>query len=184
MTEPGGNSAGKAGRPEFDPRHDARFQRGYQPGDAARPAARPAVRPGLIGAPPADPVARAAAPFEDLVAGADDAPDDFDTLAFDGDPFHDELESPRWNPFIVLLWVLGVVLPAGGMLLQWQAVGGMFGNTSYSGNGEPPVSIVLQQFSYLVAPPLISGGIVILGGLLFWHAWVWRARRRRSTPSL
>ena len=171
MTEPGGNSAGEAGKPEFDPRHDARFQRGYQPGDAARPPARP----GLIGAPPATPATAA--------AGPGDAVDDFDTVAFDGEAFTDELESSRWNPFITLLWVIGVVLPAGGMLLQWQAVGGMFRSTSYSGNGEPPVSVVLQQFSYLVAPPLISGGIVILGGLLFWHAWVWRARRRRSAPS-
>jgi hypothetical protein len=54
-----------------------------------------------------------------------------------------------------------------------------FRNNSYSGTGEPPVSFVLQQFSYLVAPPLISAGIVILGGLLFWHAAAWRSRRRR-----
>lgn len=167
MTGPGGPD-----RPVFDPRHDARFQRGYQPGDA--PAAP--ARPGLIGTPPVSPAAAA--------VGSGDAPDDFDTLAFDtlafdGDVFQDELESSRWNPFIGLLWVLAIVLPAGGMMLQWQAVSGMYRNNSYSGNGEPPVSFVLQQFSYLVAPPLISAGIVILGGLLFWHAAAWRARRRR-----
>ena len=175
MTEPG-----ETDRPTFDPRHDARFQRGYQPGDAAPPPARP----GLIGGPPAHPAARAAAPFEDLVVGTDEALDDLDALAFDGDTFQDELESSRWNPFIALLWVVALLLPAGGMVLQWQTVSGMFGNNSYSGNGEPPVAFVLQQFSYLVAPPLISSGIVILGGLLFWHAWAWRARRRRGAPSL
>ncbi|TFD83720.1 hypothetical protein E3T61_20615 [Cryobacterium lactosi] len=158
--------SGGPDRPVFDPRHDARFQRGYQPGDAPRAP----ERPGLIGVPPASPVAAA--------VGTDDSLD-LDTLAFDGDDFQDELESSRWNPFIALLWVLAIVLPAGGMVLQWQAVSGMFGNSSFSGNGEPPVSFVLQQFSYLVAPPLISAGIVILGGLLFWHAAAWRARRRR-----
>lgn len=167
MTGPGGPD-----RPVFDPRHDARFQRGYQPGDAPSDPARP----GLIGAPPASPVA--------ATAGSDDALDDFDALAFDGDVFQDELESSRFNPFIALLWVLAIVLPAGGMALQWQAVRGMFGNNSYSGSGEPPVSFVLQQFSYLVAPPLISAGIVILGGLLFWHAAAWRARRRRLVEGL
>ncbi|ASD20828.1 hypothetical protein B7495_00805 [Cryobacterium sp. LW097] len=178
MTEPGGPE-----RPAFDPRHDARFQRGYQPGDPPRPAARP----GLIGASPAKPAAAAggaAAPFEDLVVGTDDAFDDLDALAFDGDTFQDELEPSRWNPYIALLWVVALALPAGGMVLQWQAVSGMFGNNSYTGNGEPPVAFVLQQFSYLVAPPLISSGIVILGGLLFWHAWGWRARRRRSAQGL
>jgi len=166
MTGPGGPD-----RPTFDPRHDARFQRGYQPGDATSAPARP----GLIGAPPASPDAATADPDEPL---------DFDTLAFDGDVFQDELESSRFNPFIALLWVLAIALPAGGMALQWQAVSGMYRNNSYSGNGEPPVSFVLQQFSYLVAPPLISAGIVILGGLLFWHAAAWRARRRRAVDGL
>jgi hypothetical protein len=160
VTGPGGTDAD---RPAFDPRHDARFQRGYQPGDAPD-------RPRLIGTPPASTVAEAA---------EDDTVVDFDTLAFDGEVFQDELESSRWNPFIALLWVLAIVLPAGGMVLQWQAVSGMYRNNSFSGAGEPPVSLVLQQFSYLVAPPLISAGIVILGGLLFWHAAAWRTRRRR-----
>ncbi|WP_130176956.1 hypothetical protein [Cryobacterium sp. SO1] len=163
--------SGGGDRPVFDPRHDARFQRGYRPGDAPNVP----ERPGLISPPPTSPVA--------ATVGTDDSLD-FDTLAFDGDVFQDELESSRWNPFIAVLWVLALVLPAGGMALQWQAVSGMYRNNSFSGNGEPPVSFVLQQFSYLVAPPLISAGVVILGGLLFWHAAAWRARRRRAVEGL
>ena len=179
MTGPGGNSAGEVGRPEFDPRHDARFQRGYQAGDAARPPARP-----LIGAPPANPAARAAAPFEDLVVGPDEALDDLDTLAFDGDAFQDELESSRWNPFIVLLWVVGVVFSVAAVTLQAQAATFSFSGYSYNGTGPLPFGMLIQQLSYSIAPSVLTVGLVTLAGLLFWHAWVWRNRRRRSAPSL
>ncbi|WP_104162973.1 hypothetical protein [Cryobacterium sp. N22] len=172
MTEPGGT-----GRPAFDPRHDARFQRGYQPGDASRPPARPPARPGLIGKPPANPAATAA-------AGADDALDDLDTLAFDGDTFQDELEGPRWNPFIVLLWVLGVVFTVAAVTLQAQAATYSFAGYSYNGNGPLPFGMLIQQLSYSIAPSVLTVGVATLSGLLFWHAWVWRNRRRRSAPSL
>jgi hypothetical protein len=102
-------------------------------------------------------------------------------MGLDTDVFPDEPERARWNPFITLLWVIGVVLPAGGVTLQWLAVNNMFGSSSYSGTGDAPMSMVLQQFSYLVAPPVITAGLFILAGLLFWHAAAWRARRRGVT---
>ncbi|ANP71164.1 hypothetical protein [Cryobacterium arcticum] len=177
MSTPGGTD-----RPAFDPRHDAIYQRGYQAGDspAAQPGAAPAgtsrAAAARIGPPPTGPSSPTAAAFAGTVAA--DEIGDLDPLGFDSDGFHDELERPRWNPFIALLWVLGVALAGGGAALLWQTVGNMFRNNSYSGNGEPPVSFILQQFSYLVAPPLISAGLIILAGLLFWHAAAWRARRR------
>jgi len=169
MTGRGESDVAGATPPEFDPRHDAIFQRGYRPGHPAGSSRAP-ERPELVGAPPTSPAA-APVDFDEMLGGVPGP-------AADGDDISEEPEDPAGNPFIALLWVLAVVLPAGGMVLQWQAVSGMFRNNGYSGN-EPPVSLVLQQFSYLVAPPLISAGIVILGGLLFWHAWAWRARRLR-----
>lgn len=154
MTAQGGTD-----RPAFDPRHDARFQRGYRPGDAL-PAADHADH-GAVGVPA-------------------DGSEDPDALAFNTDIFPDEPDRPRWNPFIVLLWLIGIALPVGGLALQWQSVNGMFGNNTYSGNGEPPFAFVLQQLGYLNTPSLISTGILIMAGLLLWHASVWRAGRRGS----
>jgi len=185
VSTPGGTD-----RPAFDPRHDAIYQRGYQAGDsqAAQPGAAQAgtsrgsaVRGSAarIGDPPAGPGTPAAA--ASAGTGAADEIGDLDPLGFDSDVFHDELERTRWNPFIALLWVLGVVLPTGGITLQWQAVNNMFGSSSSDGTGDAPMSVVLQQFSYLVAPSVITGGLFILAGLLFWHAAAWRARRRGVT---
>jgi hypothetical protein len=179
VSTPGGTD-----RPAFDPRHDAIYQRGYQAGDSqtAQPGAAPAgtSRAGAsrIGDPPAGPGSSGAAAFGGT--GAADEIGDLDPMGLDTDVFPDELERVRWNPFIALLWVLGVVLPAGGMTLQWYAVNNMFGTSSYDGTGDAPMSVVLQQFSYLVAPSLISAGLITLAGLLFWHAAAWRARRRIS----
>ncbi|TFC05157.1 hypothetical protein E3O42_03895 [Cryobacterium adonitolivorans] len=166
MTEPGGTGAD---RPAFDPRHDARFQRGYQPGDAPRPPERRE----LIGPPPANPDTAAAGPGDDL-----------DTLAFDGDTFHDELERSSWNPFITLLWAGGVLFVVVAVTLQWQGATYSFTNFSYAGSGPVPFGMLVQQLSYTIAPPMQIAGLLTLSGLLFWHAWAWRARRRRSAPSL
>jgi hypothetical protein len=173
MTGPGGTE-----RPAFDPRHDPRFQRGYRPGDALPDRGLPVAS--VAPSTPAAPVAPAG-PTADQAGADTDAADHFDTLLFDGDTFADEPEPSRWNPFIALLWLIGVVLPTGGIALQWQAVNNMFGSSSYDGTGDAPMSVVIQQFSYLVAPSLITAGLFVLAGLLFWHAAAWRARRRGVT---
>jgi hypothetical protein len=110
--------------------------------------------------------------------------DDLDDLGFDADDFRDEPAPSRWNPFIILLWVIGIAFPVGGVALQWHAVQAMYGGVSFSGDGAPSIDFLLQQFSYLIAPTLITPGIVIVAGLLFWHARAWQARRspRPETP--
>ena len=182
MTDPGGTD-----RPAFDPRHDARFQRGYRPGDDDGAAP---VRRSRGAAPPAavaPPTAVAPAPFvpraeaDPVPGGIDPQPtddlDDFDTLVFDADGFEDELEPSRWNPFIALLWLVVVVFVGGAVALQVQAATLSYSNIFYDGNGPVPIEMLIQQLSYSIASPVLIAGLVTLAGLLFWHAWTWRARR-------
>ena len=164
---------GSPDRPAFDPRHDARFQRGYRPGDGAlAPAGRP-----LVGSPS---VAASPDPNAHAVSDPDAAVVDLDALAFDTDAFHDELEHPRSNPFIALLWVMGTVFVAAAVVLQYQAATFAFSNVSYDGNGPLPLEVLVQQLSYSISPSLLTAGLVVLAGLLFWHASAWRSRHRRT----
>jgi hypothetical protein len=168
VTGPGGTES-----PAFDPRHDARFQRGYAPGAGAPAPAGPR----LVGGPAAPVVSPA-------IAAADGDPDveanSFDDLAFDTEVFQDELEPSRWNPFIALLWAIGLLLLGGALTLQWQAVSSMFSNASYSGTGQVPLEMQLQQLSYMASPSLLTSGLIVIAGLLFWHASAWRVRRRAA----
>ena len=149
---------GEGGRPAIDPRHDAIYQRGYQPGETSLPPVR---RP-LIGAPPAAP---------GVAAEIDEVP------AFDTDVFQDELPRSGWNPFIAILWVVAVVFIGASTTLQWQAATASYAGYSYSGTGPMPLNMIIQQLSYQILPSVLTSGMFIAAGLLFWHAAAWRARR-------
>jgi hypothetical protein len=186
---------GPGGAPDFDPRHDARFQRGYRPGEGGDPttpavrsrAARPAAAAPLSSAGAPAPVGQPAAADPAATAQPDgfdglDDPDGLDELAFDPDAFQDELEPSRWNPFIALLWVLGplfVVLAAAG---QYWAGSLQYSNYSYSGTDPAPWQMLVPQLAYAISPSILTTGLVIIAGLLFWHAAAWRARRRPAPP--
>lgn len=169
------SAAGGADRPTFDPRHEARFQRGYQPGDPGQAAPSPAdadPRPAAAPLP-------ARAPADNTgTADAADATGGFDALVFDADTFQDESEPARRNPFITVLWVIGVLFIVGALTLQWQSATNSFANYSYSGTGPVPLSMLIQQMTYLVVPSMLTVGLITVTGLLFWHAVVWRARNR------
>ena len=149
---------GEGGRPVIDPRHDAIYQRGYQPGEPSLPP----VRRALIGAPPTAP---------GVAAEIDEVP------AFDADVFQDELPRSAWNPFIAILWVVAVLFIGASATLQWQAVTASYGAFSYSGTGPLPLGMIIQQLSYQISPSVLTSGLLIVAGLLFWHAAAWRARR-------
>ena len=138
-------------RPAFDPRHDAIYQRGYRPGDNRPSNQAPADSY------PAEPADEADALLAEVLTV--------------------EPEPSSRNPFIGVLWVLGVFFFAAGVLLQYIAVGRINANYSFSGNGPLPLELVIQQMSYSVSPPLMIAGLLIVAGLLFWHATTWRARR-------
>jgi len=160
--------SGGTDRPAFDPRHDARFQRGYRPGEAA-----PVVRQPLADVPSLP----AASPAIEPVAAAAELEDSADLDPFDAELFQDELEPVSRNPFIALLWLVVVVFIGGAVVLQLQSASGMYSNNFYDGNGPVPIEMLLQQLSYSLSAPMLISGFVTLAGLLFWHAWTWRARR-------
>lgn len=171
MTGPGGTE-----RPTFDPRHDPRFQRGYRPGDALPDRHSPAAAvPDALPAP--------AGPTIDQAPVDPDGLHDFDSLVFEADDVADEPEPSGWNPFIAVLWLISVVLVAGSLALQLQAVSSMFSNTGYSGSGEVPLDLQLQQLSYVASPSMLAAGLITLTGLLFWHAFAWRARRQGAADA-
>jgi hypothetical protein len=40
-----------------------------------------------------------------------------------------------------------------------------------------PLDMVIQQLSYTISPMVLFAGLITMTGLLFWHAFAWRARR-------
>jgi hypothetical protein len=41
--------------------------------------------------------------------------------------------------------------------------------------------MVAQQLSYSISPSILTTGLIVIAGLLFWHAAAWRARRRPTS---
>ncbi|KGJ72241.1 hypothetical protein GY21_16685 [Cryobacterium roopkundense] len=191
-----------AHEPVFDPRHDAVFQRGYEAGSTpgtrptaaadapapAReaPAAASASVPGhrAGSAPSGGPSARTEADtlrqnLADLNVAEEQAP----PLAELADTHLQEAalvpprKPSRFNPFILALWVLGPALFLGGSWLQVQAATRSY-NSNFSGTAEMPFDMVIQQFLWSLTPAMVAAGITTMLGLLFWHAWHWRAARR------
>lgn len=76
----------------------------------------------------------------------------------------------RINPFIVVLWLLAALLIGGSFQLIVLAT------TEFGPNGSPGG---LEQFGYLIftlAPWGVLASILIVAGLLFWHANQWQKR--------
>ncbi|MEO7123118.1 MAG: hypothetical protein ABI400_08400 [Lacisediminihabitans sp.] len=143
----------------FDPRFDPAFQRGYEP-SAQAPAKRPSspeLRPEeLVGPPPpAGPKPDGESRLIDPVqSAADDAPE----------------ERQGINPYVVVLWVVGVVFALGGAGLLFV------GYLTFSASGSiGPAEIASLQALYALAntfgAPLITVGLATIAGLFFFSAW-------------
>ncbi|MFC5929976.1 hypothetical protein D6T64_01790 [Cryobacterium melibiosiphilum] len=182
--------------PGFDPQHDARFQRGYDPKSApaagplglgvdvgvptdapygSRAEARAAARPPREAADPWAEAGASGAEASTLGAGSEDF-----VRGTVGDEQFETPRSPRGNPFVIALWVLGPLLLVGGFALIVQSSSN--NGYSYSGN-EIPWAMVLQQITWTVAPSMMSAGLATIMGLLFWHAFAWHRARSAATPT-
>lgn len=174
--------------PVFDPRHDAVFQRGYEAGSAPRTA--PASEADAPAPARVAPAAASASEPERSTPRPDDSPrpNPADGTApplaeLASTELHEASLVPqpkrsRFNPFIIGLWLLGPALAGGGIWLQMRQAA-----FSYASNGtsfsmdDVPWDVVYQQLVWGISPTMITAGVTTILGLLFWHAWRWRAAR-------
>jgi hypothetical protein len=154
----------------FDPRFNPAFQRGF---DASAERVRRAnVTPSLSA--------------EDVMYGRSARPDFAAPPPPPEEEAEDQVTPPvevpslgfprgRHNPFVWMLWLLGIVLAGGGMALLLGPTRVMlFSNT---GTQDQSTIALLQTF-YVIAPVLITVGLGTISGLLFWHAAAWKHRQR------
>ncbi|MGO4301635.1 hypothetical protein [Leifsonia sp. RAF41] len=200
------DDSGRAGG--FDPRFDPSFQRGYQPQPGERPQTRVRGdapdsayrRPSSLLQHPDDRVSdrdRAVAPVDDAYDAGLGLADPQGELARQG---YGTIEStasadppivvagpgllgrvdvsPRRNPIILTLWIVGAGFVVLGIVLYCISV-----TSSYSGPtpSSDVGSLVFAQLGWMLAGPLITVGLLTLVGLLFLTALAGR-RTREAVP--
>lgn len=151
---------------EFDPRFDPAFQRGYKP--PAKPQAAPSIplQVDSVGEPP---VAPAPELLEDVAIEAA-VPESVVLVG-----------RRRINPYVVILWVVGVVFVLGGVALLFMSYFLLFTN-SIAAPSQNAAAQTLYVFGTVFGVPLVTVGLVTLAGLIFFSAWrSWQ--RRESTNS-
>ncbi|MFK3671955.1 hypothetical protein ACI2IX_17445 [Leifsonia aquatica] len=187
----------------FDPRYDPAFQRGYrpQPGERARTRVRAVTPAPTRDRPRADARAAASAPqtvedaWEATATPASELP-----VATDPVPFTTvstpvpalaaepatvvvagpgllagaEL-SPRRNPLMLALWIVGAGLVVLGIVIYAVAVNASY-TTSYNGAAGDVGMQVLTQIGWVLAGPMITIGFATLVALLFITALAGRRR--------
>ena len=179
---------------DIDPRFDPAFQRGYKPkpGERSRTRVRPTQQ--VTGPPGAAPApARPIAPASDEVPWPDDEPEpeplpaahvvevvsgvvveqDF---AEEGANILAGVETaPRRNRYFLALWVMGIGFIALGILLYVMSVATSY--TITSTNGSDVMQLVFSQLGWMLAPPLITAGLLTLVVLVLIQALRPRVRR-------
>ncbi len=190
----------------FDPRYDPAFQRGYrpQPGERTRTRVRSTVTDAPFRRPdapqrreeaaseaPAAPASAAPAFWSPAEEPALDAPyvvppgEEPRVVAGPmiaarvepGGSLLDRVElSPRRNPLMLALWLVGAGFVVLGIVLYYVSV-----TTSYgTPNGSDVGALVFTQLGWMLAGPLITIGLATLVALLFVTAF---AVRRPAEPS-
>lgn len=178
--------------PGIDPRFDPRYQRGYVPDVAEDREQAPA--PAGTEAPPAPPtrvprvprVAPEALPRTTSPAGREDDPvpargagavGDVDTADRDDllsvfDEVDDEPSAA--DPWFLAAWAVAVLAVVIGGAFWWA---GMMAENPFSGVNQS--DRWLQYVGWVVAPPLVEGGLIGIVAMLVWTG-IRRARRQRG----
>lgn len=158
-----------SGGSNLDPRFDPLFQRGYQgvSRDAVAPPPVHISEPPQVARPAVDPerVSTAAPPQRGV--------DDERYLPVVMTESAGERPEPRrlFNPFIVLLWIIGPGLSALGMVGTQE-----LWSQQWSNNFSPEEAGAMQGLM-MAAQSAVTVGFATVGGLLFWHAAAWRRAR-------
>lgn len=187
----------------FDPRYDPAFQRGYHP----QPGERSRTRVRAVAAAPVRERPRTEVDVDDAFPAAaassweaadvvESAPLDLPGASF---PVSSSLPetaaapvvvtagllagaelSPRRNPLMLALWIVGAGLVVLGVVIYAVAVNASY-TTSYTGTGGDIGMQVLTQIGWVLAGPMITIGIATMVALLFLTAIVGRRRAPAAT---
>jgi hypothetical protein len=149
-----------AEQPAFDPRFDPAFQRGYEPPVRENP---PAPQPEAVVEVPAS-----AAPLEVEESGQELQPDA---------PVNTATTLPAVrrgiNPYVVILWVIGVIFALGGAALLFAGFLGLYAG-GVAGPAQAMSAQILYAFGTTFGVPLVTVGLITIVGLIFvsaWHSW-------------
>ncbi|WP_200935314.1 hypothetical protein [Leifsonia sp. Leaf336] len=187
----------------FDPRYDPQFQRGYRPQPGERPHTQVRTAPSPAAAPDVEaeqrddaaPSVEAAALTVNPTALPRVTPDAVDPVPAALDPAADRPElvrayavpapslldrldlSPRRNPLVLALWIVGGGLVVLGIVLYSVSV-----SLSYTGStpSTDVGSLVISQLGWMLAGPMITIGLATLVALLFLTALAGRRPRTVS----
>jgi hypothetical protein len=132
----------------FDPRFDPAFQRGYVP-----PVKPPVFPPAPL---PVDSVGEAPAGADPRSSGIADA----QVVA----------ERRRVNPYVVILWVVGVVFVVGGTGLLFASYFQLLASYS-AGPSQNTGAQTLYVFGSTFGVPMVTVGLATVAGLVFLSAW-------------
>jgi len=94
----------------------------------------------------------------------------------DADPGHDEparRPAPRFNPFLLALWLLGLAVLGLGVFSAMVPMG-LADSDPFGVNPEPSVWMFILPS---LAPGLLGSGTICLGLALAVHAVAWQRRR-------
>ncbi|MCI0156594.1 hypothetical protein KNO15_07785 [Leifsonia shinshuensis] len=162
-----------AGNPQSErAREDDRGSSAEAAALSVNPAALPHVAPGAVDAPSGAPVSPAPA---DQTA---ERPELVRAYAVPAPSLLDRLDlSPRRNPLMLALWIVGAGLVVLGIVLYSVSV-----SISYTGStpSSDVGSLVISQLGWMLAGPMITIGLATLVALLFLTALA--GRRPRSVP--
>ncbi|WP_349903590.1 hypothetical protein [Parafrigoribacterium humi] len=148
-------------QPTFDPRFDPAFQRGYVP---------PAVAPVI----PAAPIPTVSIDEPD----ADDGEPDATAESQQEEAIAPEFAQRRGiNPYLVILWVVGVILLLGGAVLLFVSYLQLLAGYS-TGPSQSSAAQILYLFGNVFGVPAITVGLITIVGLIFFSAW--RSSRRQG----
>lgn len=177
----------------IDPRYDPAFQRGYQGAPVATSVASASIAqehaapasasPGPVTSASTAPVPHvtAPAPAGDLDGATQTQKQTHpDAEASDNTvpPLRDTPPPLRTNPYVYALGIMGVLFVVGGIGIElWASYSSMSASGGYEGT--PVSTMIAQNAAYVVTGPLITVGLAILAGLLFFAGVRWRSRRTR-----
>lgn len=171
----------------IDSRYDPAFQRGYRGGgttesarrraaaDSAGPVTAPTVP--VVGEPTAS---AATARVVEIEAGTESNAN-ADGSESDVAPLNEILPPLRTNPYVYALGVMGGLFVLGGIGIEVSATLAAF--STRNGYQGTPISLMIgQNIAYVMTGPLITIGLAIFAGLLFFAGARRSSLRNRNTP--